>query len=142
MTFTEKYTSAGLAISLVAFVGYWAVVVFRAVTDELPLTEVAWQGPMLVVLIVGGGLYAIVFLALWLRARREPYSDARDHEIERYAQTAGGGITGLAVLATLIMLALGTPVFWAANVLFVGSFLGSLASAGVTMAAYREGMPS
>jgi len=142
MTFTEKYTSVGLVISIVAFIGYWAVVIVRAVTDDLPLTEVAWQGPMLVVLLVGGGLYAIVFLAQWLRARREPYSDARDLEIERYAQTAGGGITGLAVLATLIMLALGAPTFWVANVLFVGSFLGSLASGGVTLAAYREGMPA
>jgi len=142
MTFTEKYTSAGLVIGLIGFVSYWAVVVFRALTDDLPLTEVAWQGPMLVVLIGGGALYALTFLALWLRARREPYTDARDHEIERYAQTAGGGITGLAVLAALIMLALGAPTFWTANVLFVGSFLGSLAGAGVTMAAYREGMPA
>jgi len=43
---------------------------------------------------------------------------------------------------TLIMLALDAPTFWTVTVLFTGSFLGSLASAGVTMAAYREGMPS
>jgi hypothetical protein len=142
MTFTERYTAAGLLIALVAFVSYWGVVIFRAATDDLPLVDVSWQGPMLVVLLVGGGLYALVFLAMWLRVRREPHTDVRDQEIERYAQTAGGGITGLAVLAALIMLALDAPTFWTANVLFVGSFLGSLASSGVTLAAYREGMPS
>jgi len=142
MTFTERYTSAGLIIGIVAFVTYWTVVIFRAVTDDLPLVDVAWQGPMLWALIIGGGLYAIMFFALWLRVRREPHTDTRDQEIERYAQTAGGGITGLAVLAALIMLALGAETFWTANVLFVGSFLGSLASGGVTLAAYREGMPS
>jgi hypothetical protein len=142
MTFTERYTSAGLAIGLVTFIAYWAVVIFRAATDDLPLVEVAWQGPMLLALAVGGGLYAVTFLTLWLRVRREPHTDVRDQEIERYAQTAGGGITGLAVLAALIMLALEAPTFWTATVLFTGSFLGSLASGGVTLAAYREGMPS
>lgn len=142
MTFTERYTAAGLVIGLVAFVGYWSVVVYRALTDDLPLVDVAWQGPMLLTLAIGGGLYAIVFLTLWLRVRREPHTDVRDQEIERYAQTAGGGITGLAVLVALIMLALDAPTFWTANVLFVGSFLGSLASGGVTLSAYKEGMPA
>ena len=142
MTFTERYTAAGLVIGVFAFMGYWTVVIFRAVTDELPLVDVAWQGPMLLVLLVGGGLYALIFLVLWLRVRKEKHTDLRDQEIERYAQTAGGGITGLAVLAALIMLALDAPTFWTANVLFVGSFLGSLASGGVTLAAYREGMPA
>jgi len=40
------------------------------------------------------------------------------------------------------MLALDAPTFWTANVLFVGSFLGSLASGGTTLAAYKDGMPA
>ena len=142
MTFTERYTAAGLVIGIVTFVAYWGVVIFRAVTDGLALVDVAWQGPMLWSLIIGGALYAIVFGALRIRVRREAHTDARDQEIERYAQTAGAGITGLAVLATLIMLCLDAPTFWVANVLFVGSFLGSLASGGTTLAAYKEGMPA
>jgi len=142
MTFTERYTAVGLVISLATFVTYWALIIFRALTDGLPLVEVAWHGPLLWTLIIGGGLYGLVYLALWLRVRREQHTDARDREIARYAETAGAGITGLAVLVTLIMLALDAPTFWTVTVLFTGSFLGSLASAGVTMAAYREGMPS
>lgn len=142
MTFTERYTVAGLVIGLVTVATYVVVVVVRAVTDGLPLTEVAWQGPMLWSLIIGGGLYALIFLAFWLRVRREPHTDSRDQEIERYAQTAGAGMTGLAVLVALIMMCLDAPLFWTANVLFIGSFLGSLASGGTTLSAYREGMPA
>jgi predicted phage tail protein len=85
-------------------------------------------------------LYGAVMLLLWLRVRGEAHTDERDHEIERHASSTGGGITGLAVLAGLIMLALDAPQFWTATVLFVGSFLGSLASIGVSLATYRTGL--
>jgi len=140
MTFTERYTWAGLVIGIVTFAAYWAVIIVRAITDGLPLVDVGWQGPMLWALILGGGLYAAVMLVLWLRVRGEAHTDARDHEIERHAATAGGGIIGLAVLATLVMLTLDAPTFWTATVLFAGSFLGSLVSTGVTLAAYRKGL--
>jgi len=140
MTFTERYTWAGLAISIATFVTYWTIVIVRAVTDGRPLVDVDWQGPMLWSLLIGGGLYAVVMLALWLRVRGEAHTDARDREIERYAATTGGGITGLAVLAALVMLTLNAPTFWTATVLFVGSFLGSLGSIGVSLAAYRKGL--
>ena len=78
----------------------------------------------------------------WARHRRERLTDERDDEIQRYAETAGGGLTGMGVLAALIMLALEVDTFWVANVLFTVAFLGSLASAGVTLAAYREGVES
>ena len=140
MTFTERYTWAGLALSVVTFVTYWTIVLTRALTDDRPLVEVAWQGPMLWCLLLGGGLYGAVMLLLWLRVRGEAHTDERDHEIERHASRTGGGITGLAVLAGLIMLALDAPQFWTATVLFVGSFLGSLASIGVSLATYRTGL--
>jgi hypothetical protein len=140
MAFTERITVIGLIVGLVSFITYWGVVIWRAATDELPLTEVAWEGPMLAVLLIGGGIYGAVYGVNWARHRRERITDERDDEIQRYAETAGGGLTGLGVLAALIMLALGVDTFWVANVLFTIAFLGSLASAGVTLAAYREGV--
>lgn len=140
MTFTERYTWAGLVISIVTFAAYWTVVIVRAVTDGLPLVDVGWQGPMLWSLVLGGGLYGVVMLVLWLGVRGEAHTDARDHEIERHAESTGAGITGLAVLATLVLLALDAPTFWTATVLFVGAFLGALASTGVTLVAYRTGL--
>jgi len=142
MSFSERNTAIGLVLGLVGFIAYWVVVISRAASDELPFTQVAWQGPMLVVLIVGGSAYALVWLTGWVRHRRERLFDERDHEIQRYAETAGAGSTGAAVLAALIMLALDVDTFWVAHVLFTLAYLGSLSSAGVTLAAYREGVQS
>jgi hypothetical protein len=140
MAFSERITAIGLVVGLVGFVNYWGVVIWRAATDGLPFTDVAWQGPMLAVLLIGGGLYGVIYGVSWARHRREKIIDERDNEIQRYAETAGGGLTGLGVLAALIMLALGVDTFWVANILFSVAFLGSLASAGVTLAAYRDGV--
>lgn len=142
MTLTERTTIVGTVLGLVTFLAYWTVVITRALTDDLPLQEVAWQGPMLWSLIIGGGLYAVAYLVFWLRARGEPTMDVRDAEIQRYAESVGGGLTGLGVLAALIMLALNVDTFWVANVLFTVAFLGSLVSSATTIASYREGLPS
>lgn len=142
MNLTERTTIIGTFVGLVVFVAYWAVVITRALTDDLPLVDVAWQGPLLWSLIIGGGLYAVIYLVLWLRARGEPATDVRDAEIRRFAESAGGGITGMGVLVALIMLALNVDTFWVANVLFTLAFLGSIISSAVTIGAYREGLPS
>jgi hypothetical protein len=140
MAFTERITAIGLVVGLIGFVTYWGVVIWRSVTDDLPFTDVAWQGPMLAVLLIGGGIYGAIYGVSWARHRRERLTDERDNEIQRYAETAGGGLTGLGVLVALVMLALDVDTFWVANVLFTIAFLGSLASAGVTLAAYRDGV--
>ncbi|MDN4474159.1 hypothetical protein [Demequina zhanjiangensis] len=140
MTFEHKQTSIGLALGLLSFAAYWVVVLIRAGTDGLPFTEVAWQGPLLVAVIAGGVAYAATFGVLRWRARGEVVTDARDREIAMHAELAGAGPTGLAVLATMILLALDADTFWAAHVLFVGTFLGTVITASVALAAYREGL--
>ena len=52
---------------------------------------------------------------------------------------AGGQVAVIAVLVAIILLALDAPSFWIAHVLFVGSYLGSVTGAMVSLAAYREG---
>ncbi|WP_296665667.1 hypothetical protein [Demequina sp.] len=140
MGFGERNQAIGLVLGLAAFVAYWAIVIVRAATDGLPFAEVAWQGPMLWSVGLGGGLYAVVYGTMRWRARGSRVTDERDAEIERHAEAVGAGLTGLAVLATLIMLALDVDTFWAAHVLFVGAFLGSMAGSAASLAAYREGV--
>lgn len=139
MSFEERNQGIGLALGLAAFLGYWAVIVARAAGDGLPFTQVAWQGPMLVVVVVGAVAYAVIYGTMRWRARGTRVADERDTEIALHAETAGAQFTGLAVLAALILMALDTDLFWSAHVLFVGSYLGSVASAAVSLAAYREG---
>ncbi len=144
MNHQQRLHTYGLFIGLVAVIGYLIVLVARISTDGKPLTEVAWQGPMLVAVIAGGTLFALTVLVERLRVRRrgERVEDVRDQEINRYAEFSSRGMLDLVVLATLIMLAVGAETFWTAHVLFAGSYFASVISTGATLAAYREGIPS
>ncbi len=140
MTLNERTTIIGTFLGLAAFVAYVAVILTRAATDGLPFNQVAWHGPFLLTLGVGGGAYAVVTAVLAWRARGQRVSDQRDVEIMRQGETAGASITGLAVLATLIMFGFKVDTFWVAHVLFVGAYLGSLNNAAVTISGYRKGI--
>ena len=142
MSLEERNVVIGLALGVTAFIVYWAVVIARAATDGAPFTQVAWQGPMLWTLVIGGGFYALTYgVARW-RLRGTRATDERDAQVLLHADSASGGLTGIAVLATLIMLTLDASPFWVAHVLFVGAFLGSVAGSGVAIAGYREGLAS
>lgn len=144
MGFQQRMHAIGLAIGLVAFIGYWVAVLIVAANDDQSFTNVSWQAPMLWAVGIGGGLYAVVIVTQRLQLRRtgERAEDVRDLEIQRYAEFSSKGLLDLVVLAVLIMLALQVETFWIVHVLFVGSYLASLATTGATLAAYKEGIPS
>lgn len=140
MEFGYRTQVIGLATSAVLFAAYWALIIIRAASDGLPFTEVAWQWPLLWVIILGGSVYAIVFAVSRYRLRGQVVEDERDTQIALHASSLGGGLTGVVTLAVLVMLALDADTFWVAHVLFVGSWLGSVAEAGTAIAGYREGI--
>lgn len=137
MSFEERNRAIGLGLGIAAFVAYWVVIAVRAAGDDLPFTQVAWQGPMLAALVVGGAIYGAIYGTMRWRARGTRVADERDTHIALMSETAAGQLIGLAVLVTLIMMALDADSFWSAHVLFVGSFLGSVSSAVVSLSAYR-----
>jgi hypothetical protein len=140
MEFQHRHQLLGLLLGVAAFLAYWIVIIARAITDDVSFTSVAWQGPMLLTVGVGGALYAIAYGTARWRLRGTIVTDERDAEITRRADSAGAGLTSLAALAAMIMLAMNADTFWVVHVLFVGSFLGSIASAGTTVSAYTEGL--
>lgn len=137
MSFEERHTAAGLVIGIVAVTAYVVVVATRALTDDLPLTDVAWQGPLAACIGVGGALYALLYASMRVRSRGQTLSDERDDRIRSRGEEAGASLTGLAVLAALIMLALDVDPFWVANVLLLVSFAGALAQSATVLGAYR-----
>lgn len=141
MTPSERTVALGTRLGVVVFIAYWIIVGYRAATDGLPLSDVAWEGPLLLCLGIGGTLYVVVFLAARYAGRGETGTDQRDRDIARLGGARDAELTGLTVLITLILLALKVDTFWAANVLFTGSYLGSLASGHAQLAAYRDGIP-
>ncbi len=140
MEFELRHHLVGLFAGLGAFVAYWAIILTRAATDDAAFTEVAWRGPLLLALGVGGGLYGVIYLLGLARNRGRVVTDVRDAEIRRAAEEAGAGLTGMASLAALILLGLDASAFWVAHVLFVGGYLGSLAYSGRAISAYRKGL--
>lgn len=140
MEFELKQQIIGTVAGLATFTAYWIIVLSRAATDEAPFTDVAWQGPLLLTVAIGGGVYGLSYgVARW-RARGDLVTDARDVDIQRTALATGSGLTSLAVLVALILLGLDVGAFWVAHVLFVGSYVGSLVESATSIAAYREGL--
>lgn len=142
MNFQLRHQAAGLAAAAVGFVAYWTVIVVRAARDDASFTHVAWQHPLLWLLAAGACVYLAIYGASYWSTRGTIRTDERDAEIGRRADAAGSGITALGALAAMVLLALGQDAFWAAHTIFVSSFLGTLASVGLAMSAYTEGLDS
>ena len=141
ISFTEGVLYAGLALSLASILAYVAIVLTRIFTDDVSITKVAWQGPMLLVVAIGGGLYGIGYGVARL-VHKGKVEDARDKEIERYGESINGGLVGLTVFVSIILLALDVEPFWVAHNLFLGSWFASFVSTAGRVAAYREGIPA
>jgi hypothetical protein len=142
MTPSERTLAIGTRIGVVVFIAYWVIVGVRAATDGLPLDDVAWEGPLLLCIGLGAALYAVTAVTSRIAGRHDRAMDQRDRDIARLGGARDAELTGLAVLVTLILLALKVDTFWAANVLFTGAYLGSLSSATAQLAAYRHGIPN
>ncbi len=142
MNFQLRHQVWGLAISAVAFVAYWVVIIVRAARDDVSFTQVAWQHPLLWLLGVAATVYLVIYGASYWRTRGTIRTDERDAEIERRSSSASSGMTALGALSAMVMLALGVEAFWVAHTIFVSSFLGTLASFGMSMSAYTEGLDS
>lgn len=139
-SFEERITIIGLILSLASALTYAAILTIRAVTDGLALTEAAWQGPLMLTIGMGGGLYGLVYLIGIIRSRGQRLTDERDTQIRARSEVAASGLTGIGVLAALIMLALNADAFWVAHTLFLLTWLGSIAGASAALAAYRTGL--
>jgi hypothetical protein len=141
ISFSEGVQYAGLALSILSMLAYLAIILTRIFTDDVSVTKVAWRGPMLLVVAVGGVLYGIGYGIARL-LHRGPVEDVRDKEIQRFGESINGGLVGLTVAVSIVMLALNVEPFWVVHNLFLGSWFASFVSTAGRVAAYREGIPS
>ncbi len=141
ISFTEGVQYAGLALSVLSMLAYLGIILTRIFTDDVSVTKVAWQGPMLLVVAIGGALYGIGYGTARL-LHKGPVEDVRDKEIQRFGDSINGGLIGLTVAVSIVLLALNVEPFWVAQNLFLGSWFASLVSSAGRVAAYREGIPS
>ena len=140
-SFEERQTFIGLGISILAIIGYVVAILVIAAGDDKPFTEVSWQIPMLVVVLGGGALFGLSYLISW-RRHHGPTKDERDDQIERYSESISGGLTGLTVMVTIILMAIGVSEFWVVHNLFLGAWFASFVGSAAKAAAYQEGIQS
>jgi hypothetical protein len=120
---------------------YLAIVLTRVFTDNVSFTKVAWQGPMLLVVGIAGAIYGVGYGVARFR-HHAAIEDERDKEIQRYGESINGGLVGLTVAVSIVLLALNVEPFWVAQNLFLGSWFASFVSGAGRVAAYREGIPA
>lgn len=140
MSFQLRHQAWGLATAVLGFTVYWIVIFVRAASDDVSFTQVAWQHPLVWFIGLSVAVYASIYGAAWWSTRGQIRTDERDAEIARRADAAGSGLTGIGALVAMILLAFDHDAFWAAHVILVSSFLGAVASTGLALSAYTEGL--
>ncbi len=131
----EKRAWIMLVVSAAAYAIYTSVVLSR----PGPLTEVAYQGPLLWT--VGGAIVANILLtiAAGIAAPRDNRKDQRDREIHRLSEYIGHSFTVIGGVVALVLAMLSVDQFWIANVIYLGFVLSALLGSVAKIFAYRRG---
>ncbi|GEL98472.1 hypothetical protein [Cellulomonas terrae] len=137
MSYEERNVWVMLVVSVLAYAVYVVVVLTRA--REVPLTEVAYVGPLL--WSIGGAIVVSILasIAVGLANRRDGHlTDQRDKEINRVGERTGQSFVVIGALAALVLALLEVDWFWIANVLYLCFVLSAIVSSMTRLAAYRQ----
>lgn len=138
-----SYKERGAYIDLLIAVGVAAWYVWRLTQMQLtgPLTEVAFQGPMLRAIIISVVATIVLHIIYGIfTGQTDTQEDHRDRQISRFGDwvslfpLAAGALTGM----TLAMY--GQHHFWIANSIYAGFFLSAIAGFITRIITYRRGM--
>lgn len=137
MSYEERNVWVFLVVSVLAYATYVVIVLSRA--REVPLTEVAYVGPLL--WSIGGAIVAGIVgsIAVSLANRRDGHrSDQRDKEINRIGEYNGQAFVVIGGIAALVLALVEADWFWIANVIYLGFVLSAVLGSVTKLAAYRQ----
>ena len=138
MSFEEKGTWIYAVISFIVPGVYFATLIGQI--QETPVTEIAYQWPMITAIGVAVGLSIVAHMAVAIASPKEAdKSDERDTNINRYGEYIGSFAVYAGALAALGLAMAELEHFWIANAIFAGFVLGALTSSAVKLVAYRRG---
>lgn len=139
MSFEEK--SNLLMLTAVIVVYGWYTVAIVAATADTPITEIAYQPLMIVVVIP---LVAIAIIGHAVIAALKPSEagqhDERDRVINMRAERIGGYVVGSATFTALVVTMLDLDNFWIAQVLLAGLVLSEIVEGTWRAVLYRRGV--
>ena len=137
MSYEERNVWVMFVVSVLAYGVYVVVVLTRA--QDVPLTEVAYVGPLL--WSIGGAIVVSILasIAVGLANRRDGHlTDQRDKEINRVGERTGNSFVVIGALAAMVLALLEVDWFWIANVIYLCFVLSAIVSSMTKLAAYRQ----
>ncbi|WP_456787161.1 hypothetical protein [Cellulomonas sp. P5_C5] len=137
MSYEERNVWVMFVVSVLAYAVYVVVVLTRA--QDVPLTEVAYVGPLL--WSIGGAIVVSILasIAVGLANRRDGHmTDQRDKEINRVGERTGQSFVVIGALAAMVLALLEVDWFWIANVIYLCFVLSAILSSMTKLAAYRQ----
>ena len=138
MSFEEKSTWVMALFGPTAF-GIYVVVMLQRLGDT-PVTEVAYQWPLVTTIGIAIAATIVAHIAIAIANPREAdQKDLRDVQINRYGEYVGGYVLGVGAVGVLL-LALGEYAhFWIANGLYLVFVLSNTTASVIKLVAYRRG---
>ena len=149
MPFEEKLTWVFATVTTVVSAIYFATVLGRA--GDVPVTEIAYQKPMLIaigaaiVLTIIGTIIAAIGTAISAEITGTgsvddiDRKDERDVHIGRRGEIVGYYVASVGMVGVLVLTMLESEYFWIANALYLSFVVAALVSSAVKLVAYRRG---
>ncbi|MBO3086084.1 hypothetical protein [Cellulomonas fengjieae] len=137
MSYEERNVWVSLVVSVLAYATYVVIVLSRA--REVPLSQVAYVGPLL--WSIGGAIVVTIVgsIAVSLANRRDGHrKDQRDKEINRLGEYNGQAFVVMGGIAALVLALVEADWFWIANVIYLGFVLSAVLGSLTKLAAYRQ----
>jgi hypothetical protein len=137
MSYEERNVWVFAVVAVLAYGAYVAVVLSRA--RDVPLTEVAYVGPLL--WSIGGAIIASIVgtIVVSLANRRDGHQkDQRDKEINRLGEHTGQSFVVIGALAAMALAMLEVDWFWIANTIYLCFVLSAVLGSATKLAAYRQ----
>lgn len=141
MSHEERSTWGSLVVTVLVVGGYVRTVLERS--QAVPLSDVAYVGPMIWSIVLGIAGAIAVAIALGIASPKDVgASDQRDREIGRFGEYVGRAFLIIGSLTALVLAMLEAHHFWIANALFLGFALSALLEGVAKLVAYRRGVPT
>jgi hypothetical protein len=149
MSFEEKVTWVGAAVSVIVAAAYFAIVGSRL--DGTPVAEVAYKWPMIIAaaamlaLNIVGNIVMAVGTAISVEITGKgsikdlDRKDERDVHIGWRGDRAAYYVSCVLMLGVLVITMLGAERFWIANGIFASFLVAGLVASAVKLVAYRRG---
>lgn len=139
MSYQEKTTWIYGLITL--FVpGVYLVSLYGRVQNT-PVTEIAYQGPMLQATGIAIGLTIVAHILIAIAAPKEAeQTDERDASIYRFGEYIATYPFYTGVVVALFLAFAEFPHFWIANAIYASFVIAALTSSGAKILAYRRGL--